>query len=149
MKCKRYKAKPLTIESCPLPEDRVSDTVAFEVAGVDSAGPLFLRNALKVWIVLFIYSVCRAVNLELVAFLTTDSFLMAFRRFITGRGRLRTVYSDNGTNFKGSDNEFSTLHWEKLVREANINRILWKFDPLTASWWGGFWNGWFELLKNC
>ncbi|GBM41892.1 hypothetical protein AVEN_13614-1 [Araneus ventricosus] len=138
MKCKRYKAKPLTVESCPLPEDRVSDTVAFEVTGVDLAGPLFLKGGLKVWIELFTCAVYGAVHLELVASLTTDSYLMAFRRFIARRGRPRTVYSDNGTNFRGTYNELSTVDWKKVVREANINRILWKFNPPTASWWGGF-----------
>ncbi|GBO03983.1 Glutamate--tRNA ligase 1 [Araneus ventricosus] len=28
-KCKHYKANPMIVESCPLPEDRVSDTGAF------------------------------------------------------------------------------------------------------------------------
>ncbi|GBM57012.1 hypothetical protein AVEN_146040-1 [Araneus ventricosus] len=113
MKCKRYKAKPLTVESCPLPEDRVSDKVAFEVTGVDLAVPLFLKGGSKVSIVLFTCAMYRAVHLELVASLTTDSFLMAFRRFIAKRGRPRTVYSDNGTNFRGAYNELSTLEWGK------------------------------------
>ncbi|GBL74827.1 hypothetical protein AVEN_243676-1 [Araneus ventricosus] len=113
MKCKRYKAKPLTVESCPLPEDRVSDTVAFEVTGVELAGTLFLKGGSKVWIALFTCAVYRAVHLELVAFLATDSFLMAFRRFIARRGRPRTVYLDNGTNFRGAYNELCTLDWKK------------------------------------
>ncbi|GFW04248.1 uncharacterized protein TNCV_2670131 [Trichonephila clavipes] len=29
--------------------------------------------------------------------------------------------------------------WEKITREANLRRILWKFNPPTDSWWGGFW----------
>ncbi|GBM23616.1 hypothetical protein AVEN_117370-1 [Araneus ventricosus] len=67
MKCKRYNAKPLTVESCPLLEDRASDTVAFEITQVDSAGPLFLKSGSKVWIVLLTCAVYRAVHLELVA----------------------------------------------------------------------------------
>ncbi|GFY53184.1 integrase_H2C2 domain-containing protein [Trichonephila inaurata madagascariensis] len=45
LKCKRCKAKPLATKSCPLPEDRVSDTVAFEVTGVDIVEPLFLSSS--------------------------------------------------------------------------------------------------------
>ncbi|GFY67957.1 integrase catalytic domain-containing protein [Trichonephila inaurata madagascariensis] len=56
LKCKRYKAKPLANESCPLPEDRVSDAIAIEMTGVDLAGPLFLKNSSKVWIVLFTWT---------------------------------------------------------------------------------------------
>ncbi|GBM92995.1 hypothetical protein AVEN_161836-1 [Araneus ventricosus] len=113
MKYKRYKSKSLTLESCPLPGGRVSDTVVFEVTGVDLALPLFLKSGSKLSIVLFTCAVYRAVHLELVASLTTDSFLMAFRRFIARTGRPRTVYSDNSTNFKGAYNELSALDWEK------------------------------------
>ncbi|GBN43190.1 hypothetical protein AVEN_66996-1 [Araneus ventricosus] len=115
MKCKRYKAKPLTVESCPLPEDRVPDTAAFEVTGVDLVGPLFLKSVSKILIVLFTCAVYRAVHLELVASLTSASFQMAFRRLIARRGRPRTVYSDNGTNFKGAYNELSALDWEFIL----------------------------------
>ncbi|GBN76860.1 hypothetical protein AVEN_114916-1 [Araneus ventricosus] len=100
MKCKRYKAKPSTVESRPLPEDRVSDTVAFEVTGVDLAVQLFLRNGSKVSIVLFTCAVYITVHPDLVASLTTNSFLMAFRRFIVRRGKPKTVYSDNDISFK-------------------------------------------------
>ncbi|GBM33840.1 hypothetical protein AVEN_76203-1 [Araneus ventricosus] len=64
------------------------------------------------------------------------------------RGRPRTVYSDNDTNFRGAYNELSTLDWEKIVREANINRILWKFDPPTAFWWGGFGERLVRVIKE-
>ncbi|GBM92179.1 hypothetical protein AVEN_261333-1 [Araneus ventricosus] len=73
---------------------------------------------------------------------------MAFRRFIARRGRPRKIYSDNGANFRGAYNELSTLDWEKIVREANINRILWKFNPPTASWWGGFWERLVRVIKE-
>ncbi|GBM76251.1 hypothetical protein AVEN_105431-1 [Araneus ventricosus] len=118
------------------------------MTGVDLAGPLFLRNGSKVWIVLFTCAVYRAVHLELLASLTSDSFLMAFRRFIARRGRPRTVYSDNGTNFRGGYDELSTLYWEKSMREANINEILWKFNSPSSSWWGGFWEWLVRVIKE-
>ncbi|GBM77995.1 hypothetical protein AVEN_131389-1 [Araneus ventricosus] len=118
MKCKRYKAKPLTIESCPLPEDRVSDTMAFEVRGVDLARPIFLRNGSKVWIVLFTCAVYRVVHLEFVASLTTDSFLMAFRRFIASRASWWEGF------------------WERLVRaikellRRSLGKLILSFEEL-------------------
>ncbi|GFY78674.1 integrase catalytic domain-containing protein [Trichonephila inaurata madagascariensis] len=129
--------------------DKIINVVAWTLCFINSSGPLFLRNSSKVWIVLFTCDVYPAVHLELVASLSTDSFLMAFRRFMARRGRSRTVYLDNGTNFSGSNNELSELDWEKITREANLHRILCKFNPPTASWWGDFGNGWFEFSKNC
>ncbi|GFV95796.1 integrase catalytic domain-containing protein [Trichonephila clavipes] len=73
---------------------------------------------------------------------------MAFRIFMARRGRPRTVYSDKGTNFRGANNELSELDWEKITREANLRRILWKFNPPTASWWGVFWQRLVRVLKE-
>ena len=47
----------------------------------------------------------RAVHLELCHSLSTDSFLMAFRRFISRRGRPKEVFSDNGTNLRSGERE--------------------------------------------
>lgn len=67
---------------------------------------IFLKNGKKkkkVWIVLYTCEVYRAIHLELVTALATDTFLQSFRRCITRRGRPTTVCSDNGTNFVGAD----------------------------------------------
>ncbi|UYV63687.1 hypothetical protein LAZ67_2005306 [Cordylochernes scorpioides] len=43
---------------------RVRDATAFEILGVDLAGPLYLKNKTKAWIVLFSCAVFRAIHLE-------------------------------------------------------------------------------------
>ncbi|GBM44295.1 hypothetical protein AVEN_23347-1 [Araneus ventricosus] len=43
----------MSSEPTPLPPDRVTDCAPFEIVGIDLAGPLFLKNEGKVWIVLF------------------------------------------------------------------------------------------------
>ncbi|GBO27317.1 hypothetical protein AVEN_80683-1 [Araneus ventricosus] len=108
-------------EPTPLPPDRVSDCAVFEIVGIDLAGPLFLKNGEKVWIALFTCAVYRAIHLELVRSLSSDSFNLAMRRFIARRGRPKTIYSDNGTNFKGSCNELSKLDWNQIQRECLVN----------------------------
>ncbi|GFT55999.1 integrase catalytic domain-containing protein [Trichonephila clavipes] len=55
------------------------------------------------------------------------------------RGRPRTIYCDNGTNFRGAFNDLSKLNWSKIVEETRTPKILWKFIPPTAAWWGGWW----------
>ncbi|GFX27146.1 putative RNA-directed DNA polymerase from transposon X-element [Trichonephila clavipes] len=102
---------------------------------IDLAGPLFLKNGEKVWVVLYTCAVYRAVHLELVIALSTNNFLLSLRRFIARRGRPSVVYTNNGTNFRGAVREFKNLDWIKIERETEIQRIKWKFNPPTAAWW--------------
>ncbi|XP_072384599.1 uncharacterized protein [Diabrotica undecimpunctata] len=46
--CRRYTGKHLAVHTPPLPDNRVRDAVAFEVTGIDFAGPLFLKTGEKV-----------------------------------------------------------------------------------------------------
>ncbi|GFX36854.1 integrase catalytic domain-containing protein [Trichonephila clavipes] len=141
--------KSLSSEPTPLPPDRVTDCAPFEIVGIDFAGPLFLKDGRKVWITLFTCAVYRAIHLELVNSLTSDAFLLALRCFIARRGRPRTIYCDNGTNFRGAFNDLSKLNWSKIVEETRTPKILWKFIPPTAAWWGGWGKGWVRTVKDC
>ncbi|GFY37353.1 uncharacterized protein TNIN_317101 [Trichonephila inaurata madagascariensis] len=67
---------------------------AFQVTGVDLAGPLYLRQGFKAWIVLFTYAVYRAVHLELVTSLSSETFMQAKKIFFARRGRCSVMYSD-------------------------------------------------------
>ncbi|GFV05332.1 integrase catalytic domain-containing protein [Trichonephila clavipes] len=137
--------KSLSSEPTPLPPDRVTDCAPFEIVGIDLAGPLFLKDGRKVWITLFTCAVYRAIHLELVNSLTSDAFLLALRCFIARRGRPRTIYCDNGTNFRGAFNDLSKLNWSKIVEETRTPKILWKFIPPTAAWWEAGGKGWSAL----
>jgi len=61
-----------------------SDDPAFTYVGVDSAGPLYVKNQgfvaeRKVWICLYNCCVVRAVHLDIVPDLTADAFHRCFR----------------------------------------------------------------------
>ncbi|XP_050298616.1 uncharacterized protein LOC126737669 isoform X2 [Anthonomus grandis grandis] len=127
---------------------RVRDAIAFEITGVDFAGPLFIKSGEKVWICLFTCAVYRAVHLELCSSLSVVCFIQALRRFIARRGRPRTIYSDNGTNFVGTDNAFSRVDFKKFAETSSTERIQWRFNPPTAAWWGGFWERLVGVLKQ-
>ncbi|XP_035210830.1 uncharacterized protein LOC118185140 [Stegodyphus dumicola] len=137
VRCNRYKAKAPGCEPVSLPGDRVNDAAVFEVVGVDLAGPLYVKGGENVWIVLFTCAIYRVVYLELTSSLSTDAFLLSLRRFVARRGRPRIIYSDNGTNLRGAQRELSNIDWEKVLRQTAIQRIIWKFNPPTAAWWGG------------
>ena len=76
----------------------------------------------------------------------TDSFILCLRRFIGRRGAVRTIRSDNGTNFIGAK-----LELQKAVKEMDVDKISnyllnigtdfisWKHNPPYASNFGGVW----------
>ena len=80
-----YKLPPMA----PLPKSRVSEAFPFSRVGIDYLGPLYIKEnkeTLKVWVCLFTCLVTRVVHLELVQGMTTNTFLMYFRRFLATRG---------------------------------------------------------------
>lgn len=123
-------------------------SAVFETTGVDLAGPLVLRDQQKVWIAIFTCAVYRAVHFELVSDISTSSFLLALRRFISRRGRVKTIYSDNGTNFVGSNNELQNVDWSTVVSHSDLKQITWHFNPPSAAWWGGWWERVVRMLKE-
>ncbi|UYV73534.1 hypothetical protein LAZ67_10004015 [Cordylochernes scorpioides] len=147
-KCKRFSSKPVKTTPIHVPLDRVRDATAIEILGVDLAGPLYLKNKTKAWIVLFTCAVFRAIHLELVTSLSTEAFIQALRRFIARRGRPTVIYSDNGTNFVGANNALKALNWKKIVLDQNLHKISWKFIPPTAAWWGGWWEHLIRSIKD-
>ncbi|CAL1276505.1 unnamed protein product [Larinioides sclopetarius] len=148
LRCKRYISRNIETPPGSLPQDRVKESAAFEVSGVNLAGPLTLKEGEKCWIVIFTCAVYRAVHLELVLSLTTISFLLCLRRFIARRGRPKVMYSDNGTNFVGAENLLQNLNWDEIEKETSVQRIKWKFIPPSAPWWGGFWERIIHMVKK-
>ena len=78
--------------------------------------------------------------------MSTDSFINALRRFLTRRGPVRSIRSDNGTNFLGADNEFKRLFQEMdhskvqgFLSSKNCDWIVWKLNPPSSSHRGGIW----------
>ncbi|UYV64985.1 hypothetical protein LAZ67_3002655 [Cordylochernes scorpioides] len=148
VKCRRFDQRPIKIYCAPLPNDRTEPLGISQVVGIDLAGPLYLKDGSKVWMVLFTCAVYRAIHLEMVSNLETDFFILALSRFIGRRGRPSTIYSDNGTNLVGTRNLFARLKWDKIVKETQEQRISWKLYPPTAAWWGGFWERMIRMIKN-
>lgn len=132
--------------AAPLPKDRVIEAPPFEVTGVDFAGPLFVKsknNAEKAYVALFTCAVTRAVHLELESSLSTESFLLALKGFISRRGPCRVIYSDNAKTFKRADQDLKEL-WNamkepELLEYFSQRGIKWKFIAERAAWWGSFW----------
>ncbi|CAL8069059.1 unnamed protein product [Orchesella dallaii] len=146
--CARFSAKSLTCEVPALPKERIEAVAPFQITGVDLFGPMFLRDGRKCWVALFTCAVYRAVHLELVTSLSTETFKNALRRFVARRGRPEIMYSDNGTNFVGCNNQFKEVNWNQVQKYGKFMRIDWRFNPPTAAWWGGFWERLVGVVKT-
>lgn len=152
--CRRARAKAGEQVSAPLPKERINEAPAFEITGVDFAGPVYVKpDNKKAYIALFTCAVTRAVHLELVSDLTTDAFLLAFKRFIARRGICSVIYSDNAKTFKRAEKDLK-LMWtmmkdSKLQELFTDKRITWKYIVERAAWWGGMWERLVRTVKTC
>jgi len=128
-----------------LPEDRVNPSAPFTVTGIDTFGPFVIkegRKTMKRYGIVFTCLACRAIHLETVNSLETDSFLQALRRFIARRGNVKTIRCDNGTNFVGASRELKKCMDEingKVDEFLQKQEIRWIFNPPGASNMGGIW----------
>lgn len=98
----------------------------------------------------------KAVHLEIVSDLSTDGFIAALRRFCARRGLPENIYSDNGTNFTGANNQLKELyalfnsnkHKERISRHSTEHCISWHFIPPAAPHFGGLWESTVKLFKH-
>ena len=84
-------------------------------------GPILIRERrsdLKRYAALFTSFFSRAVHIEITNTIDADSFIMALRRFLARRGSVRSIWSGNGTNFVGANNEF-----QKALKEMDHLKI--------------------------
>ena len=144
--CKRRRCSPQVPMMADLPSARFNDERAFSSVGVDYFGPMLVRRARsteKRYGVLFTCLATRAIHLELAQSLDTDGFLLALRRFLARRGRPRSLFSDNGSNFVGAERQLreSLMEWEqtKIADMCSQQDIQWHFIPPGAPHMGGAW----------
>ena len=124
----------------------------FTFVGIDVFGPFMVkvnRSEVKRYGCMYSCLVVRAVHIEMLRSLDTDSFINSFRRFIARRGYPEKVYSDNGTNFVGAKSELNRglqeLSQKEIEAYALRRNIRWHFNPPKASHMGGAW----ERMIGC
>ncbi len=127
---------------------------AFHSCGVDCFGPLLVkigRRTEKRWGILFKCLTSRAIHLDLLPSMSTDSFLMALRRFIARRGTPAELWSDQGTNFHGGQRELREAYAAlvpDIQRQLACQRIHFHFNPPSAPHFGGVWEREVRSVKS-
>ncbi|XP_047519792.1 uncharacterized protein LOC125059418 [Pieris napi] len=133
-----------------LPQRRVTPgNYPFESVGVDYAGPIASvsrqgrgSRIVKVYIVIFVCFTTKALHLELVGDLTSNSFISTFRRFIARRGKPLHLYSDNGTTFVGACKDLANFlmhNSDSLATDLINDGINFHFIPAYSPHFGGIW----------
>ena len=160
--CRHLRAPMGRQQMAPLPPSRFAiGHPPFTYAAVDYFGPFKVRITKRIsdkrWGCLMTCLTTRAVHIEVAHHLTTDSFLLAFRRFISRYPSVKEMLSDNGTNFVGAErelkNEFvQNIQLEDLargLRKENSVSFRWKFNPPAASHQGGVFERMIGLVRSC
>ncbi|XP_055645616.1 uncharacterized protein LOC129782482 [Toxorhynchites rutilus septentrionalis] len=141
--CRIKKAVPRVPQMAALPLARLSPYVRpFSYVGVDYFGPLFVkvgRSSVKRWVALFTCMTIRAVHVEMVHNLTTESCIRSVRRFVCRRGAPLEIHSDNATNFQGAERVLREQINAGLTRTFTSTTTKWRFIPPTAPHMGGAW----------
>lgn len=145
--CRRWFSQPCYQVMAPLPVDRTKIVDRpFAITGVDYFGPLLVRRGRgteKRYGCLFTCMSIRAIHIEVAQALDTDSFLCAFFRFAARRGNPSKLYSDNGTNFKGAEQDIKQClrKWDQdqIHRKLSERECEWVFSAPKSSHQGGVW----------
>ena len=96
----------------PLPKTRVGSARPFAVTEVDFTGTHYVKEPVgehKAYICLFTCASTRAIHLEIVTDLSTETFLLAFRRFASRRSLPSIILSDNASTYLAAAEELKIL----------------------------------------
>ena len=139
-----------------LPSDRVTpDKPPFTFVGIDCFGPFSVkrgRSLVKRYGIIFTCLTIRAVHIEVIHSMNTDSFVDSLRRFIARRGKPEIIRSDNGINFTSGEKEIreAILQWnQRNIHEFLVQQnVQWIFNPPMASHMGGVWERVIRSVRN-
>jgi hypothetical protein len=140
---KCFKINPLSYDQLigDLPEGRIIPSRPFTCTAIEYMGPFLIKNGhlrttktLKSYVAIFVCFATKAVHLELVCDCTSSTFLNALKRFMSRRGKVSLLYSDNDSNFKGANRELSNLFrsqnfTSEVIDSLSNNEIKWQFVP--------------------
>ncbi|XP_025194768.1 uncharacterized protein LOC112594280 [Melanaphis sacchari] len=142
---------------------RVQQIKPFAITGVDYAGPIVIKQSRgrtsasrSTYICLFVCLATKALHLELSSDLTTETFLLAFTRFIARRGPVHEMHSDCGTNFVSAARLLTPLNTfinsasfqDKVHQQLANNGIHWHFNPPSSPHFGGLWEAGVKSTKS-
>ena len=118
-----------------LASSRLMEVPPFTYCRVDMFSPFIIKqrqSEIKQYGAMFNCMNSCEVHIEVTHSLDTDSFIQALRHIIVGGGNIRTIYSENGSNFITAENELKRALEE--MDDKKIQAFMQEF--------GGYWIKW-------
>lgn len=149
--CRKLRSDTMIQLMAELPADRLEEVPPFCNSGIDVFGHYFIHDgkstrsttaSKKIWVLISVCLVSRAVHLEMLSSMDTSSFKNALARFIAIRGTVKLLRSDNGSNFIAAKNqmkETTSINMSEIQNELKNKNVEWIFNPPHASHCGGVW----------
>lgn len=152
VKCFRAHPKTMAQYMADLPAPRVKALEKpFTNTSVDYTGAILVKitngrgyRTHKAYVAIFVCMATKAIHIEAVTDMTAEAFIAAFRRFVSRRGVVRNLYSDNGTNFVRSNKilQENMLNVDEKYDEAICEELAksgtkWHFSPPGAPHFNG------------
>ena len=138
-----------------LPKERVEVSPPFTYTGMDCFGPFIIKRGRKEHKRYGLLLTClssRAVHIEMLEDLSTDSFINALRCFISLRGAVCQLHCDHGTNFVGAERKLreslALLNNDTIQQRLSARGIKWSFNPPFGSHNGGAWERLIRTVKK-
>ncbi|XP_065108476.1 uncharacterized protein [Paramisgurnus dabryanus] len=153
--CRKLRRPTERQQMAELPKERVEASAPFTYSGMDCFGPFIVTKARKQYkryglIFTCLYS--RAVHIEMLEDLSTDSFINSLRCFISLRGAVQQLHCDQGSNFVGARNELKealkkcdTKLLEIFLTEKQCEFV---FNAPSDSHAGGVWERQIRTVRN-
>ena len=110
-------------------------------------------NIVKIWVCLFTCLNIRAIHLEIVDNMSSESFLLYIRRFIGRRGKPSMIISDNTSQIKLGILVMDKV-WDNVTKDSDVQscivmeNIKWKSITEYAPWKGGFYERLVGITKR-
>lgn len=152
--CRKWRGTPDIPRMADLPPSSLRlYKPAFYSTGIDCFGPFQIRIGRrneKRWGIVYKCLTIKAVYIDLLTSIDSDSFLMSLRRFLARRGKPHEILCDRGTNFRGGDTElkeaFNALQ-PALKEQLTAQQIDFRYNPPSAPHFGGSWEREIKSIK--
>ena len=138
-----------------LPKERTEPTPPFTYCGMDCFGPFVTQQGKKQhkrYGLLFTCFCSRAIHIEMLEDMSTDSFINGLRCFTALRGAVRQIKCDQGTNFVGAKNELNAalqeLDKDRLTMFLTERQCEFVMNAPHSSHAGGVWERQIRTVRS-